>query len=57
LSDWLDQPLSADATEAATQINRVMEALVRESPAQYIWSYDRYKAPKRSPQGGDNDHV
>jgi KDO2-lipid IV(A) lauroyltransferase len=38
-------PLSADATEAAGQINRAMEALVRECPAQYLWSYDRYKTP------------
>jgi KDO2-lipid IV(A) lauroyltransferase len=38
-------PLSADASAAAGQINRAMEALVRECPAQYLWSYDRYKTP------------
>jgi KDO2-lipid IV(A) lauroyltransferase len=38
-------PLSQDATEAAAQINRGMEMLVRECPQQYLWSYDRYKAP------------
>ncbi|WP_252374247.1 lysophospholipid acyltransferase family protein [Hydrogenophaga sp. 2FB] len=41
-------PLSTDADEAARQINRAMEALVRECPAQYLWSYDRYKQPHRS---------
>lgn len=38
-------PLSEDATEAASQINRAMEMLVRECPQQYLWSYDRYKQP------------
>jgi Kdo2-lipid IVA lauroyltransferase/acyltransferase len=38
--------LSKDPLTAATQINQAMEALVRECPAQYIWSYDRYKRPK-----------
>lgn len=37
--------LSPDAVEAARQINAAMESLVRECPAQYLWSYDRYKAP------------
>ncbi|WP_332743611.1 lysophospholipid acyltransferase family protein [Hydrogenophaga sp.] len=38
-------PLDRDATAAARQINQAMEALVRECPAQYLWSYDRYKSP------------
>jgi len=37
--------LSSDAAQAACQINLAMEALVRECPAQYLWSYDRYKVP------------
>ena len=37
--------LDRDATAAARQINLAMEALVRECPAQYLWSYDRYKSP------------
>jgi Kdo2-lipid IVA lauroyltransferase/acyltransferase len=41
-------PLSAQPDEAARQINLAMEALVRECPAQYLWSYDRYKTPNRS---------
>ena len=37
--------LSSDPQEAAHQINLAMESLVRECPAQYLWSYERYKAP------------
>lgn len=37
--------LSQDPVEAARQINQAMESLVHECPAQYLWSYDRYKAP------------
>ncbi|MBL8386824.1 MAG: lysophospholipid acyltransferase family protein [Hydrogenophaga sp.] len=37
--------LSADPVAAAGEINEAMESLVRECPAQYLWSYDRYKAP------------
>lgn len=37
--------LSSDPQLAAAEINEAMEGLVRECPAQYIWSYDRYKAP------------
>jgi KDO2-lipid IV(A) lauroyltransferase len=41
--------LSADPQAAARQINEAMERLVRECPRQYLWSYDRYKAPKAPP--------
>lgn len=41
-----DGALSADPTQAARQINRAMEQLVRECPRQYLWSYDRYKRPR-----------
>jgi Kdo2-lipid IVA lauroyltransferase/acyltransferase len=40
-----DGRLSANPLEAAGQINEAMESLVRECPAQYLWSYERYKAP------------
>ena len=43
----LDQPLPAEPEAAARVVNAAMETLVRESPAQYLWSYDRYKAPRR----------
>ncbi|MEY4978318.1 MAG: hypothetical protein RLZZ352_588 [Pseudomonadota bacterium] len=41
-------PLATDATLAARQINQAMEALVRECPQQYLWSYARYKQPPRA---------
>ena len=28
------------------RLNRALEALVRECPGQYLWSYNRYKVPK-----------
>ena len=37
--------LSPEPLEAARQINAAMESLVGECPAQYLWSYERYKAP------------
>jgi KDO2-lipid IV(A) lauroyltransferase len=42
----LGQSLPADPVEAALVVNQAMETLVRESPAQYLWSYDRYKQPR-----------
>ena len=50
-----DTVLSDDMVEAATQINQALEGLIRECPEQYLWSYDRYKAPqeRRGPAGSD----
>ena len=36
----------ADEAAAAAAINRSMEAVIRQCPAQYLWGYDRYKAPR-----------
>ena len=41
----LAQPLTGDATEDAARINRAMEQLILRCPEQYLWSYNRYKAP------------
>lgn len=41
------EPLADDATVAAGQINRAMEALVRLKPEQYLWGYARYKSPRK----------
>ena len=30
----------------ARRLNRALEALVRECPGQYLWGYNRYKAPR-----------
>lgn len=42
----LRNPLPADLTQAAAQINAEMELLVRECPEQYLWGYARYKQPR-----------
>lgn len=42
----LDGPLAKDETQAAQQINQALEALIRQQPAQYLWSYNRYKQPR-----------
>lgn len=36
---------AGDAAADATLVNRNVEALVRRCPAQYLWSYNRYKRP------------
>ena len=46
---WLE-PLPAGLPEepvgAASFINAAIESLVRQRPAQYLWSYNRYKTPR-----------
>ena len=37
--------LTGSATEQAATINRAMEQLIARCPAQYFWSYNRYKQP------------
>lgn len=39
-------PPEADDEAAAAAINRSMEAVIRQCPAQYLWGYFRYKGPK-----------
>ena len=41
----LVEPLAADEIVAARQLNQAMENLIRSSPSQYLWSYNRYKIP------------
>lgn len=45
---WLEpmpEIFSADRAMAARQLNAAVEKLVRKAPAQYLWSYNRYKIP------------
>jgi KDO2-lipid IV(A) lauroyltransferase len=37
--------LDGSAADQATAINRAMEKLIASCPAQYFWSYNRYKKP------------
>src|SRR5689334_12388257 len=41
-----DGSLEGDAAQQATAINRQMEKLIAFCPAQYFWSYNRYKRPQ-----------
>lgn len=45
----LAAPLAADQSISARQINAAVEDLVRQCPTQYLWSYNRYKAPAGAP--------
>jgi KDO2-lipid IV(A) lauroyltransferase len=45
----MDAPLPDDKTAAAILINQNVEAIVRRFPAQYLWSYNRYKRPSGAP--------
>lgn len=38
--------LSDDPIEAATQMNRALESMIHKMPSQYLWGYNRYKAPR-----------
>jgi KDO2-lipid IV(A) lauroyltransferase len=42
-------PFPADKQDAAAQLNREVEKVVRKNPAQYLWSYQRYKKPDDAP--------
>jgi KDO2-lipid IV(A) lauroyltransferase len=39
--------VEAHQVTCAAVINRAMEHLIRRCPRQYLWGYDRYKAPRR----------
>lgn len=39
------ETLAEEPAAAAAQVNALMEALIRECPAQYLWGYARYKPP------------
>jgi KDO2-lipid IV(A) lauroyltransferase len=41
-------PGEAAQAECAAIINRAMERLILQRPEQYLWGYNRYKAPRRS---------
>ena len=45
----LSEPMASDAAIATRQLNQAMEDLIRMSPSQYLWSYNRYKIPSGAP--------
>lgn len=40
------EPIVGDPAERCAAINREVERMVRRCPAQYLWSYERYKVPR-----------
>lgn len=48
-------PLEGDTVARAAQINREVEAMIRECPTQYLWAYNRYKQPSGAPPAPDAD--
>jgi KDO2-lipid IV(A) lauroyltransferase len=42
-------PARLAGESAARQLNRALEGLVRQCPAQYLWGYNRYKRPAGAP--------
>lgn len=43
------EPLEGDVAARCAVINREVERMVRECPAQYLWNYERYKVPRGVP--------
>ncbi|MRD47128.1 lysophospholipid acyltransferase family protein [Caenimonas koreensis] len=50
-----NEAISGDPAVAASQVNARMESLIRECPAQYLWGYARYKAPRSDGPVAKND--
>jgi KDO2-lipid IV(A) lauroyltransferase len=45
----LSQPLQGDLAARTAQLNGELERLIRRCPTQYLWGYNRYKAPAGAP--------
>jgi len=45
----LGEELDGDPARDAAVINRALERLILQRPEQYLWSYNRYKAPAGAP--------
>ncbi len=50
-----DASLEGDSAEQARAINAAMEQLIARSPAQYYWSYNRYKVPAGAAQADSQE--
>jgi lauroyl/myristoyl acyltransferase len=46
------QPIAGTQAARAAAINRALEDLIRSCPEQYLWGYNRYKAPRGGRPGG-----
>ncbi|HEX8964607.1 MAG TPA: lysophospholipid acyltransferase family protein [Rhodocyclaceae bacterium] len=46
----LSRPLEGSLEQRVAQINGELESLIRHCPEQYLWGYNRYKAPSGAPK-------
>jgi KDO2-lipid IV(A) lauroyltransferase len=44
-----EQPCEGDLSARCAAMNREIERLIRQCPAQYLWAYNRYKRPRGVP--------
>jgi len=51
------EPLPENKEAAAEIINQEMEEMIRKMPEQYLWGYNRYKAPKTKTLRGSADKA
>jgi Kdo2-lipid IVA lauroyltransferase/acyltransferase len=51
----IPKPLPIDDTEAARALNSFQEGIIRRCPEQYLWSYNRFKAPIEVPPHAARD--
>jgi Kdo2-lipid IVA lauroyltransferase/acyltransferase len=42
-------PEAEEGESPVRRLNRALEAMIRENPAQYLWGYNRYKSPPGAP--------
>jgi KDO2-lipid IV(A) lauroyltransferase len=42
-------PEAEEGESPARRLNRALEGMIRENPAQYLWGYNRYKTPPGAP--------
>lgn len=49
LTPFTATPLSGDVEGDTRRLNAALEALIRQRPEQYLWGYNRYKAPAGVP--------
>jgi Kdo2-lipid IVA lauroyltransferase/acyltransferase len=45
--------LKGSPASAALAVNQAMERLIRRCPSQYLWGYDRHRAPRPVPSASD----
>jgi KDO2-lipid IV(A) lauroyltransferase len=53
----IKEPLSNDIEVAAKQLNHAMEEMILLMPTQYLWGYNRYRAPRHKPASNQSRNA